>query len=165
MRRVNPVDDPPCLKSSSPICVEQKCTARAGLRQRLPKELSAGLSPEDPELYQGGWPQEIVFQEFSTMRRGAKGLSAESTRRQPVRRLDGVDAVQTRERQLRTGGGAEDFWKRPLSDGIAREFLTTLDVTRIPQKRVDVAALFLGLLVQQAQITVLERCLSFRVRF
>ena len=54
MRRVNPVRDPPCSKSSNPIRVEQECTARAGLRQRLSEELSAGLSPEDPELYQGG---------------------------------------------------------------------------------------------------------------
>ena len=33
----------PVLKSSNPVRAEQECTARAGLRQRLPEELSAGL--------------------------------------------------------------------------------------------------------------------------
>ena len=43
------------------------------------------------------------------MRRGVRHLSPEAARKRWLRRLDGVDAVRTTERQLRTGGGAEDL--------------------------------------------------------
>ena len=182
MRRVNPVDDLPCSKSSSPIRVEQKCTARAGLRQRLPKELSAGLNPEDPELYQGGCHERLFFRrsvrcEKQTHERENRWQrTVKSPRRHTQGEADIVDEPTVGwtaqwgrlsqagdQGDLWAGAGTRDSRRHFSSDKIAAaEFFNPLDVVCRLQKFVDVVTLFFGPSVQQAEIAGLERFPSFR---